>query len=252
MSWWPSFIILHVAVPFSEHPLLKEYTIFPQWIFLAPWSHMTLLTVHVCGFISGLIILFHWSVSLFLMPILYCFNYCSLVIEFQIMACDASSFVLPKDCFGYGIFWKKKVKRWEWGWLHSFGLNSWLNGSTISWAAECGGGGVEWIYADTGIRGLCTWCIGQKAISGRVLTGLPLGLSLGLCVLRAVPCPPPLCPRSQRGWILQCCLGSWVSWLLAGFVEQESGSRWESGKRGKPWYFSPSLSSFGSNSSLQP
>ena len=51
-----NFILLHVAVQFSQHHLLKRLSL-PHCIFLPPLSH---------GFISGLSILFHWPVFLFL------------------------------------------------------------------------------------------------------------------------------------------------------------------------------------------
>ena len=58
-----SFILLHVAVQFSQHHLLKSLS-FPHCIFLPPLSEIRYPQVH--GFISGLSILFHWSVFLFL------------------------------------------------------------------------------------------------------------------------------------------------------------------------------------------
>ena len=58
-----NFIILHVAVQFSQHHLLKRLSL-PHCIFLAPLSKIRYASVH--GFISGLSILFHWSIFLFL------------------------------------------------------------------------------------------------------------------------------------------------------------------------------------------
>ena len=58
-----NFILLHVAVQFSQHHLLKMLS-FPHCIFLPPLSKIRYLQMH--GFISGLSILFHWSISLFL------------------------------------------------------------------------------------------------------------------------------------------------------------------------------------------
>ena len=53
----------------------------------------------MCGFISRLSVpLIH--VSGF-MPIPYCFNYHSFIIQFEIRQRDASSFVLPQSCLGY-------------------------------------------------------------------------------------------------------------------------------------------------------
>ena len=58
-----NFILLHVAVLFSQHDLLKKLSL-PHCIFLLPLSKIKYPYVH--GFISGLSMWFHWSVSLFL------------------------------------------------------------------------------------------------------------------------------------------------------------------------------------------
>ena len=58
-----NFILLHVAVQFSQHHLLKRLSL-PHCIFLPPLSKIGYPQVR--GFISGLSILFHWSVFLFL------------------------------------------------------------------------------------------------------------------------------------------------------------------------------------------
>ena len=57
-----NFILLH-AVQFSQHHLLKRLFL-PHCIFLPPLSKIRFSQVH--GFISGLSILFHWSIFLFL------------------------------------------------------------------------------------------------------------------------------------------------------------------------------------------
>ena len=58
-----NFILLHVAVQFSQHHLLKRLS-FPHCIFLPPFSKIRYPELR--GFISGLSILFHWSIFLFL------------------------------------------------------------------------------------------------------------------------------------------------------------------------------------------
>ena len=58
-----NFILLHAAVLFSEHYLLKRLSL-PHCIFLPPLSKIRYPQVH--GFISGLSITFHWSIFLFL------------------------------------------------------------------------------------------------------------------------------------------------------------------------------------------
>ena len=58
-----NFILLHVAVQFSQQHLLKRLS-FPHCIVLPPLSKIR--DTEVQGFISGLSILFHWSIFLFL------------------------------------------------------------------------------------------------------------------------------------------------------------------------------------------
>ena len=58
-----NFILLHVAIQFSQHHLLKRLSL-PNCIFLPPLSKIRYPQLH--GFISGLSILFHWPVFLFL------------------------------------------------------------------------------------------------------------------------------------------------------------------------------------------
>ena len=58
-----NFILFHVAVQFSQHNLLKKLS-FLHYIFLPPLSKIR--WPYVRGFISGLSILFHWSIFLFL------------------------------------------------------------------------------------------------------------------------------------------------------------------------------------------
>ena len=65
-------IFLHVAVQFSQHHLLKRLSL-PHCIFLPPLSNIRCWWV--CGFISGLCILFPWCIFLFL-----CQNHTVLII----------------------------------------------------------------------------------------------------------------------------------------------------------------------------
>ena len=58
-----NFILLHVTVQFSQHHLLKRLSL-PHCIFLPPLSKIRYPQVH--GFISGLSILFHWFIFVFL------------------------------------------------------------------------------------------------------------------------------------------------------------------------------------------
>ena len=58
-----NFILLHVAVQFSQHHLVKRLSL-PPCIFLPPLSKIRYPGVH--GFISGLSTLLHWFIFLFL------------------------------------------------------------------------------------------------------------------------------------------------------------------------------------------
>ena len=58
-----NFILLHVAVQFSQRHLLKRLSL-PHCIFLPPLTEIKYPNVH--GFIYGLSILLHWSIFLFL------------------------------------------------------------------------------------------------------------------------------------------------------------------------------------------
>ena len=56
-------ILLHAAVQFSQHHLLKRLSL-PHYMFFPPLPKIRYPQVH--GFISGLSTLFHWSIFLFL------------------------------------------------------------------------------------------------------------------------------------------------------------------------------------------
>uniref|UniRef100_A0ABI7ZZ34 Secreted protein n=1 Tax=Felis catus TaxID=9685 RepID=A0ABI7ZZ34_FELCA len=60
---WSSFIFPHVGVQFSQHHLLKRLSFF-HWIFFSALSKMS--WPYFCGSSSGVSILFHWSMCLFL------------------------------------------------------------------------------------------------------------------------------------------------------------------------------------------
>uniref|UniRef100_A0ABI8ABZ4 Secreted protein n=1 Tax=Felis catus TaxID=9685 RepID=A0ABI8ABZ4_FELCA len=55
---WSRFILLHVAVQFSQHHLLKRLPLF-HWTFFPALSKVS--WPYVCGSISGFSILFHGS-----------------------------------------------------------------------------------------------------------------------------------------------------------------------------------------------
>ena len=92
-------ILLHVAVQLSQHHLLKKLSL-PYCIFLPLLSKISYPWVH--GFISGLSILFRWSIFLFFVPIPYCLDDYSFVVSSEVRKVDSSSSILlSQDCFGY-------------------------------------------------------------------------------------------------------------------------------------------------------
>ena len=62
-----NFILLHVVVLFFQYHLLKRLSI-PHGIFLLPLLYTS--WTFLCGFVSGLSIMLHWSVCLALHPFL--------------------------------------------------------------------------------------------------------------------------------------------------------------------------------------
>ena len=93
-----NFILLHIASQFSQHHLLKRPPL-SHCIFLPPLSKIRYPYVH--GFISGLSILFHWSIFLFL-----CQNHAVLMtvaLQYNLKLRDysSSSILLSQDCFGF-------------------------------------------------------------------------------------------------------------------------------------------------------
>ena len=89
-----SFILLHVAVQFSQHHLLKRLS-FLHCMLFAPLSQINY--TYTRGFISGLSILFH---SISANPML--FYYYGFVIQLEIREHNTSSFFLfSQDVSGY-------------------------------------------------------------------------------------------------------------------------------------------------------
>ena len=94
---WSRFILLHVAVQFSEHHLWKLFLC--HWIFF-PFVRDQLaicLWVHFWVLYSAPLI----KVSVFV-PVPYCLHDYSFVIHLEVWDCDASRFgFFFQDCFGY-------------------------------------------------------------------------------------------------------------------------------------------------------
>ena len=87
---------LHLAVQFSQHHLFR----FIYCIFLPPLLYIR--GPQVCGFVSGISILFHWSIFLFL----YQYRTVLMTAAFYSSLKSGSSihpapFLLSQDCFSY-------------------------------------------------------------------------------------------------------------------------------------------------------
>ena len=98
---WSSFILLHVAVQFSQHHLLKRLS-FIHWIFFPGLSKIS--WPYFCGSNSGVSIpLFYVSVFV---PLPCSFDDYSFIVEAKVWDCDASRFGLLQYSFGiWGLLW---------------------------------------------------------------------------------------------------------------------------------------------------
>ena len=103
VTWWSSFIFLHVAVQISHHHLLKR--LFLLHFMLLPLCQML---------IDHKDLIYFWalcSVPLVYVPVFIsvpgCFDYSGLVIQFDIRYCDPSCFVLlSQNCCSFsGRLW---------------------------------------------------------------------------------------------------------------------------------------------------
>ena len=77
VRWWSSLILLPMAVWFSQYHLLWRNYLFPL---VSSW-----LLIRVR---------FRWPVCVSYSAVLYCFDYSTFVISFEIRKCDASSLIL--------------------------------------------------------------------------------------------------------------------------------------------------------------
>ena len=95
-----NFIVLHIAVQFSQHHLLTKLCL-PHCVFLLPLSKISYPQVHgvISGFPSCSIGL-HFFFCASTVP--YCLNDCSLVVQSEVRKVESSSsFLFSQDCFGY-------------------------------------------------------------------------------------------------------------------------------------------------------
>ena len=94
-----NFILLQVDIQFSQHYLLKK-------LFCPHLNdHCIIIENHwpwLYGFISGLSILFCWSICLSLCQYQpHCLTCCSFIVSFDIGKYESSNFFLFQHCFGY-------------------------------------------------------------------------------------------------------------------------------------------------------
>ena len=94
-----SFCFLHVASRFFQHNLLNMES-FPYSLFFSGFVKDQMV-VDVWCFFWSLCSVQSVYVSV-LVPVPYCFDYCSRVVYFEVWQCDASGFVLfAYYCLGY-------------------------------------------------------------------------------------------------------------------------------------------------------
>ena len=96
-----NFILLHIAVQFSQHHLLKRLSL-PHCIFLPPLSKIRYPQVH--GLISGFSILFYWSIFLFL-----CHDHTVLVTVVLQYNLKSGSLIPPAPFFFSRLLWLFRV-----------------------------------------------------------------------------------------------------------------------------------------------
>ena len=92
------FILLHIAIVFSQHHLMKRL-LFLLCIFL-PHSLQISWPLSVWVHFWAFCLVPFIYVSVFVL-VLYCFYYCSFVVESEVRECDYSSSVFSQDYFGY-------------------------------------------------------------------------------------------------------------------------------------------------------
>ena len=104
-----NLVLLHVAVQFSKHHLfISSIDIFiyfisiyfiPRYILASFVIEQVTVVVWIYLWAS---ILFYLSIFLFFVPVLYCPDYCSFVVQSEVREIDFSNSVfLSQDCIGY-------------------------------------------------------------------------------------------------------------------------------------------------------
>ena len=94
-----NFILLHIAVQFSQHHLLKRLVFAPLDILASFVKNNVLIDEWVYFWAFYLVPLVYISA---LVPVPYCLDNCSFVVLSEVRKVDSSSFVLlSQDCFGY-------------------------------------------------------------------------------------------------------------------------------------------------------
>ena len=91
-----NFILLHVAVQFSQHHLLKRLSL-PCCIFLSPLlKNKVHISLWVCFWALYLVPLVYISVF---MPVPHCLDDCSFLVKYEVRKVDSTrSILLSQDC----------------------------------------------------------------------------------------------------------------------------------------------------------
>ena len=94
-----NFILLHVAIQFSQHHLLKRLSLPPLYIFASFVKNKVSIGAWVYFWASYLVPLVYISVFV---PVPYHLDDCSFVVYSEVRKVDSSSSIfLSQDCFGY-------------------------------------------------------------------------------------------------------------------------------------------------------
>ena len=97
ISYWSSFILLHVTFQFFQYHLLTRLS-FLHFLFFDPLSQMSIYKWAYFQALSSVPLIY---MSVFV-PVAYCFYYQSFVVQFEIRECGTSiSILLLQDKFDY-------------------------------------------------------------------------------------------------------------------------------------------------------
>ena len=94
-----NFILLHVAIQFSQHHLLKRLSLPPLYIFASFVKNKVSIGAWLYFWAFYLVPLVYISVFV---PVPYCLDDCSFVVQPEVRKADSSTSIFHfQECFGY-------------------------------------------------------------------------------------------------------------------------------------------------------